>query len=145
MLLICLVIFSCSDLESTSSDLKEGKYAWKKQSKLEQGINQFIFNTGFTIGDTLILIDSLHFKQITCGNYGYGQYVVNGDSLLLNFDSTATRRDSLWDYSKYTEIYYIEDERTLTREFKVSLTRNGDEMYKTKSKLHYVENSDIEE
>ena len=139
--LVCLIIYSCTNLESTSPTLKKGIYAWKNQSKLEQGINQFMFSTGFIIGDTLILLDSLHFKQITCGNFGFGKYVINGDSLYLNFDSTAFKRDSLWDYSKYTEVYYIEDENTLTRKFKVSNTKHGKENFKVKSELHYIENT----
>jgi hypothetical protein len=127
----------CSNQEEIHS-LKKGKYATQKQNELKSAYYDFVHNTIFIIGDTLTIYDRVNFAYTSCGEYGFGKYEIVGDSLSLNFDSSATHRDSIMLYNKYTETYYIEDNNTLTSEFGLSLTRKGEVKYNGISELHYV-------
>jgi len=138
LIILSLIVLSCANQDVATSELKEGKYAWKEQSKLAMALNELVYGRGTIIGDTLTLIDSVSFHTISCGNFGYGKYKIEGDSLYLNYDSTGKRYDSSMFYEKYTEVYYIEDSNTVTSEFRVKKSLDSDESRKVMSRLHYI-------
>lgn len=138
---IVLVILGCSNQGSAIDNFRKGKYATKNKNILETTFNRFLYNAIFIIGDTLTIHDSVNFSYTSCGNYGFGKYKIVGDSLYLNYDSSATHRDSILLYDKYTEIYYIKDKNTLINKFTVSLTKKGEEKHNAILELNYIEDT----
>lgn len=136
-----LVILSCTNQEIASYDLKTGVYAWKEQNMLKSYYYYFILNTDFEIGDTLTLLENDDFKYTNCGFFGFGKYFVEGDSLHLNFDSTAMRFDSILIEDKMVYSYFIEDENTLSHQYRSKSTRDGEVDGYGISELHYVKDS----
>lgn len=139
LFIFCVGVLNCSDIDNNTIELKQGTYAWKKQSKLALALNQMIYGQTTSLGDTLTLIDSVNFHTISCGNFGYGKYEIEGDSLYLNYDSTGKRYDSSMYYEKYTEVYHIVDSKTVTHEFRGKHSLESEESFKVKTRLYYVE------
>lgn len=137
LIILVFLFMGCTNQEDIHN-LKNGKYATQKQNELKSTYYDFVHNTVFTMGDTLTIYDRVNFAYTSCGGYGFGKYEIVGDSLYLNYDSSATHRDSIMLYNKYTETYYIEDNNTLTSEYGLSLTKKGEVKYKGISELHYV-------
>lgn len=141
MTVLTLVFLGCSKQEITSHDLRTGVYAWEEQNMLKLYYYHFIENTGFEIGDTLTLLNKVDFKYTNCGFYGFGDYTIEGDSLYLNFDSTATRYDRVMIEDTMHYVYFIEDENTLSHQFRSKSTRDGEFDSYGISELHFVKDS----
>jgi len=138
---LTLVFLGCSKQEITSDDIRTGVYAWEEQNILKLYYYHYIENTSFEIGDTLTLLNKVDFKYTNCGFFGFGDYTIEGDSLYLNFDSTATHNDSLLTYDNFTDVYYIENENTLSSKFRSKSTSDGVFDSYGISELHFVKDS----
>jgi hypothetical protein len=141
VLTLTLIILSCSNKEIASHDLKKGVYAWREQNIFKSYYYLYLNKTNFEIGDTLTLLDNSDFKYTNCGFFGFGKYLIEGDSLYLNFDSTASHFDSVLTEDKMAFIYFIEDENTISNKLSTRSTRDGKADSYTISELHYVKNS----
>lgn len=140
LIILVFLVMGCSNQEDIHS-LKKGKYAWIKQSKLKLAYYEFVHNTVFELGDTLTLFDGVHFAYTNCGTYGFGKYKIVGDSLLLNYDSIATHRDSIMLKDKFTDVYFIEDENTLAMKFGSKVSKEVEASFFGISELHYIEDT----
>ncbi len=144
-IVLSLVIMSCSNQELATTDLKVGKYAWIQQSTLKTVYYKLMHNSIFELGDTLTLFDNDDFGYTNCGYYGFGKYQVKGDSLYLTYDSSAYQSDSIMFYDNYTDVYFIEDENTLSMKFGSKVSKEAEVSFYGISELHYIENSQTEE
>lgn len=141
LMVLLLVIISCSNQELATTDLKEGKYAWIKQSTLKAVYYKLMHNAIFELGDTLTLFNNVHFAYTNCGYYGFGKYEVKGDSLYLTYDSSASQSDSIMFYDNYTDVYFIEDESTLFMKFGSKVSKESEVSFYGISELHYIEDT----
>lgn len=139
-LILILVVSSCSNKELDSTDLNLGTYAWKDLGIFESAYNNYVLGVNLVVGDSLNLIRNNEFYYVTCGNSYTGKYSIAKDSLYLKIESTLVLKDSSKYDEKYTFVFYIKDQQTLIRYFKVKFSNNENdiEKQKVKSELHYV-------
>lgn len=145
LITLSLFLISCSNKELATNDLKEGKYIWKEQSFQKKLYHRLVNDiTRFEVGDTLTIYDEDEFGYTGCGNYGFGEYEVNGDSLYLKYNSYASHSDSIMKHienDEAVEVYYIENNTTLNRKFRTKLPGEKEWSSFGLSELHYVEDT----
>jgi hypothetical protein len=138
IIFVSIIIISCSGLGS--NELKQGTYAFKKQSRLKLIYYNYIHNAGFTLGDTLRIFEDKSFTYRTCGGLRFGTFKIKNDSLYLNYDSTLVFRDNSMNYFKYSDTMTIEDENTLRMTFKAKTSKDSKETFNAITEFYYIGN-----
>ncbi len=137
VLIIVITLVSCSN--SKVNDITVGKYASKMQSKIVSYYNWYLFNTIYSIGDTLTITKNSRFTFHTCGNFSFGSYQIKSDTLFLNYDSSYTLSDRIMNYSNYTDTFILKDSKTLITMYEAKFSNESIKTHKGATELHFID------
>ena len=136
LFLLIVIISSCS---SSNPSVRIGKYANVIPNKLTLYYYEFFHNSGFNVGDTLTIIDSINYTFRTCGGINYGKYYITNDSLHLKNDSSYIHYGSIMKINKYENVYYIKSNKLLIGKFRAKVSKKSDKYFTAIDELHYIE------